>query len=191
MTQTEKKTITLQTPLTEQSVLSLEIGDAVSLNGFVFTARDEMHKFLFEGGRVPFDLRGGVLYHCGPIVKKVGGEWKAVSAGPTTSMREELYEAKIIEKLGVRAIIGKGGMGEKTKKAMQRFGCVYLHAVGGAAVLLAEKIARVEGVFGLKQFGATEAMWKLRVKNFPAIVSMDARGESTHEKILEESRRKF
>lgn len=185
---TQQKPVKLTIPFEEKTIRSLNVGDSVLLTGTIFTARDEMHKFIFNEGKIPFDLREGVIYHCGPIVKKAGTQWNVISAGPTTSAREELFEAKVIELTGVRAIIGKGGMGDKTRDAMRAFGCVYLHAVGGAAVLLAKKIKRVEGVFGLKEFGAPEAMWKLRVEEFPAIVSMDANGNSLHEEILKKSK---
>lgn len=185
----QQKPVKLTIPLEEKTIQQLHVGDAVLLNGTIFTARDEMHKFIFEGGKIPFDLRERVIYHCGPIVKKVGAGWKVISAGPTTSAREESFEAKVIETTGVRAIIGKGGMGERTRDALKRFGCVYLHAVGGAGVLLAKRITRVEGVFGLEKFGAPEAMWELQVKDFPAIVSMDAHGNSLHEEILEKSKK--
>ncbi len=118
---------------------------------------------------------------------KKGKKWLATAAGPTTSIREEPYQAGIIERFGIRAVIGKGGMGEKTREACKKFGCVYLHAVGGAAQVLAERIVEVEGVFGLEQFGSPEAIWKLRVLRFPVVVTIDAHGNSLHKDIESQS----
>ncbi|MGZ3699346.1 MAG: fumarate hydratase C-terminal domain-containing protein, partial [Bdellovibrionota bacterium] len=126
-----------------------------------------------------------------PVVMKKKGTWLVTAAGPTTSSREEPYQAGIIEKLGIRAVIGKGGMGEKTRLACQKFGCVYLHAVGGAAQVLAESIKEVENVYGLEQFGSPEAIWQLRVENFPVVVTIDAHGNSLHKDIEAESSAKL
>jgi fumarate hydratase class I len=117
-----------------------------------------------------------------------GKKWIATAAGPTTSSREEPYQAKIIEKFGLKAVIGKGGMGEKTKNACKEHGCVYLHAVGGAAQVLAERIVSVDGVFGLEQFGSPEAIWKLKVERFPVVVTIDAHGNSLHQEVESHSR---
>jgi fumarate hydratase class I len=134
----------------------------------------------------PVDLRGGVLYHCGPVVAKDGDTWKVTAAGPTTSIREEPYQAEIIRRYGVRAVIGKGGMGAKTLAGLKESGAVYLNAVGGAAQFYARCIENVAGV-SLMQFGTPEAMWHLDVRDFPAIVTMDAHGNSLHKEIEEES----
>ncbi|MDW7979046.1 MAG: FumA C-terminus/TtdB family hydratase beta subunit [Verrucomicrobiales bacterium] len=181
----------LDLPLTEGLVRALKLGDEVLISGVVFTARDAVHKYLFEGGKLPLgvSLRDGVIYHCGPVVlKDERGGWKVVAAGPTTSTRHEPYQAKIIREHGLRAIIGKGGMGESTIAACREFGCVYLHAVGGAAQVLAECVKRVRGVFFLEQFGSPEAMWELEVENFPAVVTIDAHGGSLHAEVLARSR---
>jgi len=176
----------LQTPLSDERVRELRVGDRVAITGIVYTARDAVHKHLATGGDLPggADLRGGVVYHCGPVaVRGDDGRWQIVAAGPTTSFREEPYQAEIIRKFGLRAVIGKGGMGSKTLEALRQYGCVYLHAVGGAAQVLAECVTAVQGVWFLDEFGAPEAMWKLVVKNFPAVVTMDANGNSLHELI--------
>jgi len=183
--------ITLQTPLTEEQVRALHVGDEVSLSGIVYTGRDAVHKYLFEGGALPegVDLRGAVLYHCGPVMlREPDGSWRCAAAGPTTSSREEPYQAEIIRKFGIRAVIGKGGMGARTLAACKEFGAVYLHAVGGAAQVLAERVRRVRDVHFLDQFGAPEAIWVLEVENFPAVVTMDAHGRSLHDEIYERSR---
>jgi fumarate hydratase class I len=134
----------------------------------------------------PVDLRGGALYHCGPVVKKEGDGWKVTAAGPTTSIREEPYQADIIKRYGVRAVIGKGGMGNKTLGALKEAGAVYLNAIGGAAQFYARTIDRVDGV-SLMEFGTPEAMWHLHVTDFPAIVTMDAHGNSLHKDLEQTS----
>ena len=163
-------------PFSEGSVRSLRVGEIVRVNGCVYTGRDRLHKYLAEGGACPVSLRDGALYHCGPVVVPQDGGWRVVAAGPTTSIREESYMAKVIGQHGVRVIIGKGGMGPATHEACRRFGCVYLQAVGGAAALLAQRIVRVESVHFLDEFGATEALWQLEVENFETVVGMDAHG---------------
>jgi fumarate hydratase class I len=179
--------IELQAPFTEDKVRKLKVGDMVEISGVVFTGRDAVHKWLHEGNEPPVSFKNGIIYHCGPVVLKKKGKWVVTAAGPTTSTREEPYQAGIIERLGVRAIIGKGGMGEKTRLACQKFGCVYLHAVGGAAQVLAECIREVENVYGLEQFGSPEAIWQLRVEKFPVVVTIDAHGNSLHQQIEAES----
>ena len=136
----------------------------------------------------PVDLHGAVLYHCGPVVAKEGSGWRVTAAGPTTSIREEPYQADIIGRYGVRAVVGKGGMGAKTLAALKRHGAVYLNAIGGAAQFYARTITSVDGV-SLLEFGTPEAMWHLTVKDFPAIVTMDAHGNSLHKEIEEDSGR--
>jgi fumarate hydratase subunit beta len=173
----------LQAPFTEDKVRALKVGDMVEITGVVFTGRDAVHKWLHEGNEPPVSFKDGIIYHCGPVVIQEGGKWKVTAAGPTTSTREEPYQAGIIEKHGVRAVIGKGGMGEKTRQACHKFGCVYLHAVGGAAQVLAEAIKEVRNVYGLEQFGSPEAIWELRVENFPVVVTIDAHGNSLHKDI--------
>lgn len=179
--------ITLQAPFTEEKIRALKVGDEVSINGIMYTGRDAVHKYLHEGGALPpqVNLRDGLLYHCGPVViKDAQGNWKATAAGPTTSIREEPYQAEIIEKFGIRGVIGKGGMGDKTLRACQKFGCVYLHAIGGAAQVLGECIKRVRGVYFMEQFGAPEAIWEFEVERFPAVVTMDSHSRSLHAEVF-------
>jgi fumarate hydratase class I len=177
--------VVLQTPFSEEQIRSLKVGDVVLISGRMFTGRDAVHAHLMKHDP-PVDLRGAVLYHCGPVVAKDGGGWRVTAAGPTTSIREEPYQADIIGRYGVRAVIGKGGMGAKTLAALERHGAVYLNAIGGAAQFYARTVERVEGV-SLMEFGTPEAMWHLAVKDFPAIVTMDAHGNSLHNEIEEES----
>ena len=151
----------------------------------IFTGRDAVHSHLMKH-EPPVDLRGSVLYHCGPVVVKEGDGWRVTAAGPTTSIREEPYQGEIIKRYGVRAVIGKGGMGAKTLAALKEQGAVYRNAVGGAAQFYARSITRVDGV-SLLEFGTPEAMWHLTVEDFPAIVTMDAHGNSLHKDIEQES----
>jgi fumarate hydratase class I len=184
----------LATPISDETVRGLHIGDQVEISGIMYTARDAAHKYLVEERPAEFRERlgGGVIYHCGPVVRKLKRKegWKIVAAGPTTSIREEPYEAQVIEDYGVRAVIGKGGMGDKTLQACRKHGCVYLASVGGAATLLANTVVRVQGVYKL-DFGIPEAFWELEVKNFPAIVTMDSHGESLYRVVAESSETKF
>ncbi len=182
--------ISLTAPFTEAQIRSLRVGDAVSISGVLFTGRDAVHKYLHEGGALPrgVDLRNGIIYHCGPVVlKDAAGAWKVTAAGPTTSIREEPYQGQIIRDFGLRGVIGKGGMGERTLKACQENGCVYLHAIGGAAQVLAECVTRVLGVFMLEEFGSPEAIWELEVKDVPAVVTMDSHGRSLHQEVFASS----
>ena len=138
--------------------------------------------------RSEVNLRDGIIYHCGPVtLKDDKGEWKVTAAGPTTSIREEPYQGQIIRDFGVRAVIGKGGMGARTLAACKEHGCVYLHAIGGAAQVLAECVTRVHGVYFDKEFGAPEAIWVLEVEKFPAVVTMDSCGRSLHQEVFESS----
>lgn len=176
---------TLTPPVDEPTIRSLHVGDVVLVTGRMYTGRDAVHAHLTKEAP-PVDLRGGVLYHCGPVVLKEGDGWRITAAGPTTSMREEPYQAEVIRRHGVRAVLGKGGMGPKTLAALQEVGAVYLNAIGGAAQFYARCIERVAGV-SLLEFGVPEAMWHLDVKEFPAIVTMDAHGRSLHQEIEEVS----
>ena len=177
--------VALNAPLTEAAVRSLKVGDVVMISGRMFTGRDAVHSHLMKNAP-PVDLNGSVLYHCGPVVVKEGETWRVTAAGPTTSIREEPYQGEIIKRYGVRAVIGKGGMGAKTLAALQEQGAVYLNAIGGAAQFYARSIERVDGV-SLLEFGTPEAMWHLTVKDFPAIVTMDAHGNSLHKDIEQAS----
>lgn len=168
---------TLRAPLNEEQIRGLKVGDIVLISGEMFTGRDAVHAHLMKNAP-PYDLNGGVLYHCGPVVLK-NGDYRITAAGPTTSIREEPYQGEIIKRYGVRAVIGKGGMGAKTLAAMKEQGAVYLNAIGGAAQYYAKCIDRVVDV-SLLDFGIPEAMWRLQVTDFPAIVTMDAHGNSLH-----------
>ena len=177
--------VVLQTPLTEDAVRELKVGDVVLVTGRMFTGRDAVHSYLMKH-EPPVDLRGSVLYHCGPVVVKEGDTWRVTAAGPTTSIREEPYQGEIIKRYGIRAVMGKGGMGAKTLAALKEHGAVYLNAIGGAAQFYARSITKVDDV-SLLEFGTPEAMWHLQVEGFPAIVTMDAHGNSLHKDIEEES----
>ncbi len=181
--------------MAKKDALSLRGGDMVSLQGLLLTGRDRLHGYLFNERppikQIPFGLDGTVLYHCGPIIQKTDSGYRCVAAGPTTSMRVERYTAQVIADYGIRGIMGKGGMGAGTLKALREHGCVYLQAVGGAAVYLADRVKRVAGVWKLEEFGMTEAMWMLEVEDFPAIVTMDAHGKSLHDEVERKSRTIF
>jgi fumarate hydratase class I len=179
------KEIVLNTPISEQQIRSLKVGDVVLINGMMYTGRDAMHTYLVNNDS-PVDLKGQAIYHCGPVALQKDGKWKINAAGPTTSSREEPYQADVIKKFGLRAVIGKGGMGAKTLAALKEHGAVYLNAIGGAAQYYSECIEEVTGVDKL-EFGIPEAMWHLRVKNFPAIVTMDAHGNSLHADVEKQS----
>lgn len=180
----------LSFPFTEEKIRALKVGDEVSISGILFTGRDAVHKYLHEGGQLPpgVTLRDGILYHCGPVVmKQDDGSWKCTAAGPTTSIREEPYQGQIIRDFGLRGVIGKGGMGDRTLAACKEHGCVYLHAIGGAAQVLAECIKKVRNVYFYEKFGAPEAIWEFAVEDFPAVVTMDANGNSLHKDVLAQS----
>jgi fumarate hydratase class I len=178
--------IRLRTPLGEADVRQLKAGDMVLLSGVVYTGRDAVHHYLARGGALDV-LNGQVIYHCGPVVLEEGGAYRVVAAGPTTSIREEPYQADVIRRFGVRAVIGKGGMGAGTLQACKDHGCVYLHAVGGAAQVYARCVDRVPNVY-LKQFGSPEAVWEMHVRDFPAVVTMDAHGRSLHAEVADDSK---
>ena len=181
--------VALTAPLTEAQVRELKVGDMVLLNGTMYTGRDSVHTYLMKND-APVDLDGGVLYHCGPVVLKDGDGWKMMAAGPTTSIREEPYQAEVIRRFGIRAVIGKGGMGAKTLAGLVDTGAVYLSAIGGAAQFYARCVEQVTGV-SLLDFGVPEAMWHLQVRDFPCIVTMDSHGNSLHKEVEAESARQL
>jgi len=170
--------VILTPPLTEEQMRALKVGDVVLVHGEMFTGRDNVHAYLMKNPP-PVDMHGSVLYHCGPVMLKEGSRWSVKAAGPTTSSREEPYQADVIQRYGVRAVIGKGGMGAKTLAALEECGAVYLNGIGGAAQYYARTVEQVLGVH-LLEFGIPEAMWHIRVKGFAAIVTMDAHGHSLH-----------
>jgi fumarate hydratase class I len=195
--------VDLHIPISEEAIRRVHIGDQVRLYGTVVTARDAAHKYIMDNFIHPPTIpeseqalhaellrlwSGGVIYHCGPVVSKdEGGHWRFVAAGPTTSIREEPYEADVIAHFGVRGVIGKGGMGPKTLAACKQHGAVYLHAVGGAATLIANSVKEVLTVYKQDEFGTPEAFWVVRVEGFPAVITMDARGQSLHETMIASS----
>ncbi len=194
-------------PIDDETIRSLKAGDTVALTGVMMTGRDAVHKWLMDTfinkTRQPQGddlevyeaikkiLDHGVLYHCGPVVSGIEtGDYKFVAAGPTTSIREEPYEATVIKHFNIKGVIGKGGMGPNTLKACQETPAVYFHAVGGAASLIAQSVQRVLGVYKL-EFGVPEAMWVIEVKAFPVIVTMDSHGNSLHKSVLESSQARY
>lgn len=182
--------ITLQAPISEEQIRSLKVGDVVQIDGMMYTGRDAIHKYLSDNDS-PVDLNGQVIYHCGPVMlKDEEGNWHVKAAGPTTSIREEPYQGDIMKRFGIRAVIGKGGMGPKTLQALEEHGGVYLNAIGGAAQYYADCIQSVEGV-DLTQFGIPEAMWHLNVKGFTAVVTMDSHGNSLHRDVDQSSLQKL
>ena len=184
----------LKLPVSEESIRDLKVGDFVELTGRMITGRDAAHKWLIEANReevAPY-LKDTVIYHCGPVVaEKPDGGYDFVAAGPTTSIREEPYQADVIGRYGLRGVIGKGGMGAKTLAGLGEHGAVYLHAVGGAAQVLARAIPRVEKVFMLSEFGVPEALWVIEVERFPVMVTMDSHGTSLHAEVEERSQAKL
>lgn len=182
----EENIITLEAPLTEEKMRSLKVGDVVQIKGRMLTGRDAIHKFLYEND-VDVDLNGQIVYHCGPVMLKDEKDvWHVKAAGPTTSIREEPYQGAVMKKYGIRAIMGKGGMGSNTLKALEEHGGVYLNAIGGCAQFYSDTVKRVDGVNYL-EFGIPEAMWQLSVDGFLAVVTMDAHGNSLHKEIADAS----
>ncbi|MHC1586234.1 MAG: FumA C-terminus/TtdB family hydratase beta subunit [Candidatus Hecatellaceae archaeon] len=179
-----------KTPLKEEDMRKLNLGDVVYVSGTIYAARDMGHRRLIEyaerGEKPPVSLDGAVIYHVGPIVRKKNGEWEVVSAGPTTSTRMNKTEPKVLEYYPVRMIIGKGGMSREVAEALQKRGAVYCHYTGGAAVLAAKNIKRVAGVEWL-DLGIPEALWIFEVENFgPLVVTIDAKGNSFYEQLNSE-----
>ncbi|MEA3319755.1 MAG: fumarate hydratase [Bacillota bacterium] len=186
----EASEIVLEAPITEEKIRSLKVGDVVRINGRMYTGRDAIHKHLSDND-APVDLDGQIIYHCGPVMLKDDeGNWHVKAAGPTTSIREEPYQGDIMKKFGIRAVMGKGGMGAKTLKALEEHGGVYLNAIGGAAQYYADCIKGVDGV-DLMEFGIPEAMWHLNVEGFTAVVTMDSHGNSLHADVEKSSLEKL
>jgi len=189
----------LTIPITAEQILELHAGDAVAISGIATTGRDAAHKYLvdrlIEGSKplsaedqLVFDelkkiYRGGAIYHSGPILRNDAGRWSIVSSGPTTSIRDEIYEDKVIAAFGLRVVIGKGGMGPRTLAACKAHKAVYVHGMGGAGVTNARAMVEVLDVFKKEEFGLPEAFWKIRFHRFPGIVTMDAHGRSLHEEL--------
>ena len=184
----------LSLPCDEQAIRSLKVGDFVELSGRMITGRDSAHHWLIKEFRsdVASTMKGSVIYHVGPVVKKhEDGTYSFVAAGPTTSAREEPYQADVIGRYGLRGVIGKGGMGPKTLAGLKEHGAVYFHAIGGAAQVLAESVKKVETVFQLAEFGVPEALWVIQVEDFPVVVTMDSHGGSLHAEVDKASKAKL
>lgn len=195
----------LTIPIPDDDIRALRVGDSVSLNGTIVTGRDAAHKFMIENFiRQPVArsqeglyeelkqlLAGGIVYHCGPVVHQhQDGTWSFVAAGPTTSIREEVYQPEVIAHFNLKGVMGKGGMGPNTLKACQEQPAVYFHAIGGAGSLIAQSVREVITVYKL-EFGVPEAMWVIRVEDFPAVVTMDSHGHSLHESVEDRSKEKL
>jgi fumarate hydratase class I len=187
MEQTNNTMKRLSYPFTKEQVRDLKVGDMVLITGKLFTGRDAVHKRIHDGVKPPVDLSNQIIYHCGPVVlqDKKTKKYEVKAAGPTTSIREEPYQWQVMRDYGIVGVIGKGGMGAKTLQGCKEYGCVYLHAIGGAAQVLAEKIDSVDNVYW-EDLGSPEAIWELSVTDFPVVVTMDAHGNSLH-KVIEES----
>jgi fumarate hydratase class I len=200
----EKTMREISIPISDETIRSLQAGDPVELSGIMMTGRDAVHKWMIETfvkkTRPPQGddlqvyeeirkyLHQGVLYHCGPVVSGVETkDYKFVAAGPTTSIREEPYQADVMKHFHLKGVIGKGGMGAKTLQGCVDTPGVYFHAVGGAATFLAQTVQKVLGVYKLEEFGVPEAMWVIEVKSFPVVVTMDAHGQSKHALVDESS----
>jgi len=180
----------LDFPFSKEKIRELKVGDMVLITGKLFTGRDAVHKYIHDGNPVPVDLTNQIIYHCGPVIleDKKKGTYEVVAAGPTTSIREEPYQWEVMRDHGIVGVIGKGGMGQKTLEGCKKYGCVYFHAIGGAAQVLAEKIISVENVYLKEKFGSPEAIWEVNVEEFPVVVTMDSHGESLHVEVENESR---
>lgn len=194
----------LNIPISAEDIRKLHVGDVVYLSGVMITGRDAVHKWLADNFIHPSQpvsaedqkvyqaiqpiLKGGVIYHCGPVVGGLdSGQYQFVAAGPTTSIREEPYQGDILRHFDMRGVIGKGGMGKGTLKACQEVPAVYFHAIGGAALLIAKAVKKVLGVYKM-EFGVPEAIWVIEVDKFPVVVTMDAHGDSLHESVRGQSK---
>jgi len=190
MRRRDKNVRQLRVPLSEEAVRNLRVGEPVELSGVVLTARESGHRYLLDQDPPLMRelLRDGVIYHCGPVVRRMKRkeDWKIVAGGPSSSFLLEEYVHTVIPRYGVRAVIGKGGMGPRSLQAFRQHGAVYLAAVGGAASLLAGTVVRVHGVSKL-DFGIPEALWELELKHFPATVAMDTHGENLYERVARSS----
>ena len=177
----------LNYPFNRDEIRSLKVGDMVLITGKLFTGRDAVHHRIHKGTKPPVDLNNQIIYHCGPVILEgKDGSFKVTAAGPTTSIREEPYQWEVMRDYGILGVIGKGGMGAKTLQGCKDYGCVYMHAIGGAAQVLAEKIKSVDNVYW-KDLGSPEAIWELSVEGFPVVITMDSHGNSLHSDIDEKS----
>jgi fumarate hydratase subunit beta len=173
----------LDYPFKKEDIKDLKVGDMVLISGKMYTGRDAVHHRIHNGTKPPIDLKNQIIYHCGPVViENKDGTFEVKAAGPTTSIREEPYQWEVMRDYGIVGVIGKGGMGPKTLKGCADYGCVYFHAIGGAAQVLAEKIESVDNVYW-RDLGSPEAIWELTVKDFPVVVTMDSHGNSLHAEV--------
>jgi len=199
--------ISIQTPISDDDIRKLKVGDPVELSGLMMTGRDGVHKWMMDTfiikTRQPQGddlevyeaikplLKDGIIYHCGPVVAGLDTrEYRFVAAGPTTSIREEPYQAEIMKHFKIKGVIGKGGMGTKTLQGCRDVPGVYFHAIGGAASYIAQSVTRVVGVYKL-DFGVPEAMWVIEVKDLPVVVTMDSHGQSLHQVVEAKSNQVF
>jgi tartrate/fumarate subfamily iron-sulfur-dependent hydro-lyase beta chain len=174
----------LNLPASKEEIKKLKIRDIVYVTGKIFTARDEAHHMMLDKDKIPFNPSEMALFHCGPLMKNLNNRWQVISAGPTTSSRMEIFEDKFLEKFGTNIIIGKGGMGIRTEKALQQFTGVYTAYTGGAGALAADKVEEVLGVYWLEELGMPEAAWIFKVKNFgPLVVAIDSHGASIYKEL--------
>lgn len=199
--------IELTTPISDDDIKKLHVGDTVLLSGVMITGRDAAHKWMVDNfihptrepsiedqkifEEIKLILDGGLIYHCGPVVAGLDTkDYRFVAAGPTTSIREEPYQADVMHLFNLKGVIGKGGMAAKTLKACQEVPAVYFHAIGGAAAFIAERITDVIGVYKL-DFGVPEALWVIRADKLPVVVTMDSHGTSLHDTVRESSKKIF
>lgn len=178
--------IRINYPFNREEIKKLKVGDMVLITGKLFTGRDAVHKRLHDKVPPPVSLKNEIIYHCGPVVMKNGKRYTVTAAGPTTSIREEPYQKDVMKDFGIVGVIGKGGMGPKTLSGCVEYGCVYFHAIGGAAQVLAEKIDEVLNVYW-EDLGSPEAIWELKVTDFPVVVTMDSHGNSLHDSVEKNS----
>lgn len=179
--------IKLKYPFDKKEIKKLKVGDMVLISGKMFTGRDAVHHRIHKGTKPPVDLKNQIIYHCGPVILEKNGKYTVTAAGPTTSIREEPYQWEVMRDYGIVGVIGKGGMGPKTLKGCKDYGCVYFHAIGGAAQVLAERIISIDNVYW-KDLGSPEAIWEMTVEDFPVVVTMDSHGNSLHSKVDADSK---
>lgn len=184
-------TLELQLPLSPQDVQALSVGQLVSLQGMLFTGREPVHKHLYEGGTPPAEVRGSVLYHCGPQVRRVGSKWEVLAAAPENSSNLETYIGELFGRFGFAGVMGRGGASRTTLNACRRYGGVYLQTIGGAALALAQRIESAKTPHFKDEFDSRDAMWELEVSGFPAVVTVDAHGRSLPDIVRDVSSRRF
>jgi len=175
--------IDLNTPITDEDINNLKVGDVITISGQILTARDQAHKRIVDEGS-PTNLKGSVIFHAGPIIQETKDSnetnYKMIAIGPTTSMRMNPYEADILD-IGAKIIIGKGGMDDSVRDALVKNNAIYVVATGGCAALYVDKVNQINDVNWL-DLGMPEAIWDLDVSSFgPLIVAMDSKGNSLYD----------